>query len=447
MRTNAIPVFGTILLLFCCTCPIWAQPPAEPPALDDANKNLNWRPVNGNRVGTRQVPSSEMRVQPAVAPNVEGVIQLGNRRPPNSNPAGVATHSVIQTGAEESNQGSVANAGGSLVTSRKLDTLPNSAGQVWREYDIRGYTSRVTSTQKPQQAIIDWILRDTGTEMWFNEPLGILSATRDSLFVYHTPEIQDVVRKTVERFSQTRGEVQTMGIRLVTVGNPNWRAAAYSMMQPIDVQSPGVEGWMISKENAALLINQLRRRGDFQQHNMGSLNNHDGQKLTLNRTRPIDFIRSIRWNAAKLPPYDTIPDRIDEGYSLEISSLTSVDGKSVDAVINCRVDQVERLQTVNIDVPSASGRLQRVELKIPQIVSWRLNERFRWSTDQVLLLSCGVVATPTQEKKNGLNLQLFNRSRGRADALLFIDHQGRMRQATVPQNWQRSDLAPVNPRR
>ena len=48
-------------------------------------------------------------------------------------------------------------------------------------------------------------------------------------------------------------------------------------------------------------------------------------------------------------------------------------------------------------VPSLAGGLQRVEIQVPQIVSWRLHERFRWPTNQVLLLSCGVVATPPSE--------------------------------------------------
>ncbi|MBA3484516.1 MAG: hypothetical protein H0T51_22155, partial [Pirellulales bacterium] len=41
-------------------------------------------------------------------------------------------------------------------------TLPNDHGQVWREYDITPYTIRVESTEHPEQAIVDWILRETG---------------------------------------------------------------------------------------------------------------------------------------------------------------------------------------------------------------------------------------------------------------------------------------------
>src|SRR3954452_5834670 len=35
-------------------------------------------------------------------------------------------------------------------------SLPQDKGQVWREYDIRPYTQRVTMTARPEQAIVDW---------------------------------------------------------------------------------------------------------------------------------------------------------------------------------------------------------------------------------------------------------------------------------------------------
>jgi hypothetical protein len=73
------------------------------------------------------------------------------------------------------------------LVSKGEGTLPNDHGQVWREYDISPYSSRVTTTQRPEQAIVDWILRETGTDVWFSEPLGLLNASRNTLRVYHTP--------------------------------------------------------------------------------------------------------------------------------------------------------------------------------------------------------------------------------------------------------------------
>jgi hypothetical protein len=36
--------------------------------------------------------------------------------------------------------------------------------------------------------------------------------------------------------------------------DPNWRESAYPVMQSVPVRSPGVEAWLISKENAAILF-------------------------------------------------------------------------------------------------------------------------------------------------------------------------------------------------
>ncbi len=327
----------------------------------------------------------------------------------------------------------------------QVDNLPNTAGQVWRQYDLRSYTQQISTTKNPQQAILDWILRETGMELWFNEPLGVLSATREQLYVYHTPEIQGVVEKIVDRFLRSGGQPQVVGVRLMTVGNPNWRAGSYSMMQPIDVQSPGIEGWMLTKENAALLVNQLHRRTDYVEHGVGDFTAHAGQKMVINRTRPIDFTRAVRWVQGRFPPYETLTTRIDEGYTMDISSLASSDG-TIEALLRCNVDQVERLQQVDIDVPDNTGGTQSVRIGVPQMVSWKLHERFRWPADQVLLLSCGVVASPSEATGTGLGLQnLFSRSRGRADALLMLEYKGPARQAVPPRTAAQSPLVPVQP--
>ena len=55
-------------------------------------------------------------------------------------------------------------------------TLPSDQGQVWREYDITPYTARVTSTNRPERAIVDWILRETGYEAWHGEAAAVLTA-------------------------------------------------------------------------------------------------------------------------------------------------------------------------------------------------------------------------------------------------------------------------------
>ena len=330
---------------------------------------------------------------------------------------------------------------------RTLNTLPNTAGQIWREYDISPYTKQIPSIENPQQAIIDWILHETGTEMWFNQPLGVLSANKNQLRVYHTPEIHNVVKPIIDRFVRTQGQLQNVDVSLVTVGNPNWRSQSYSILQSIDVQSPGAEAWLVSKENAALLLNGLSKRSDFRQHSGGLLSNHDGQSLTLEKKQPVQFARNLRWgnrgiglggaNSSVLPEISTI----NEGYRLEISYLSSLDNKSIEACVECEVDQVEKLNTVKVNVPDTNGNSVPVNLQIPQLVSWRLKERFRWPADQVLLLGCGVVANP-EPRTSGGGLKLLGNRSDRVEALLFLDYRGPARGASAPATAS-SRLAPI----
>jgi hypothetical protein len=310
-----------------------------------------------------------------------------------------------------------------LKITKGAGVLPNDHGQVWREYDISPYTSRIKEGDRPQQAVIDWIVRDTGTEVWFGEPLGILSASGSTLRVYHTPEMQQRVREIVERLVATGAESHVLNVKLATVGSPNWRARAVSLLKPVDVKSPGVEAWLLSRENAAVLYEQLKPRGDFREHSGPQTQVQNRQSQTLARTQPRTYSRGVQVKG-EFPFYDLIPGRIDEGYSLTISPLMMLDGKSVEAAIECQIDQVEKLVPVAIDVPIGK-QSQRVQIQVPQVASWRLSERFRWPADQVLLLSCGVVANPAPNSAGPLALlNPLGAAGSRADALLLIEHRG-----------------------
>jgi hypothetical protein len=235
--------------------------------------------------------------------------------------------------------------------------------------------------------------------------------------------MHDTVRGVVERFIAAGGQPQVLGMRLVTIGSPSWRSAALPLLRPVDVKSPGVEAWLMSKENAALLFEQLKNRGDFREHGPPKIEIHGGQQQALARTQPRQYTRSVQLKR-EYPFYDLIPGKIDEGYSLEISPLLSLDGQTIETAVSCRVDQVEKLLPLAIDLP-IGGQTQRVQIQIPQVVSWRLSERFRWPANEVLLLSCGVVATPAGGAGGPLSfLNPLGGSGGRADALLLIEHQG-----------------------
>jgi hypothetical protein len=302
-------------------------------------------------------------------------------------------------------------------------TLPNDHGQVWREYDISPYTTRVTGTNRPEQAIVDWVLRETGYEAWHGETVSILSADARSLRVYHTPTTQSIVAEVADRFVNSEAETHAFGIRVISLDSPSWRAKAQRMLRPVNVQTQGVQAWLIAKEDAAVLLGELRKRGDFREHSAPHLLVNNGQTAVATAARTHNYVRGVLLTPEAWPGFQPLTTQIDEGYTLELSPLLSLDGRTIDAVVKCNLDQVEKLQPVMLDVPTPAAPRQRTQIDVPQLASFRLHERFRWPVEQVLLIGCGMVVPPVPGEQQGLRLPLVSTPL-RVDLLIFIESRG-----------------------
>jgi hypothetical protein len=301
-------------------------------------------------------------------------------------------------------------------------TLPNDQGQVWREYDITPYTTRVTSTNRPEQAIVDWVLRETGYEAWHGETVAILSANARALRVYHTPETQAIVAEVADRFVNSEAETHAFSVRVISLDSPSWRAKAQRMMRPVNVQTQGVQAWLLAKEDAALLQGELRKRGDYREHSAPHLLVNNGQTAVATAARTHNYVRGVLLTPEAWPGFQPITTQIDEGYTLELSPLLSLDGRTIDAVVKCNLDQMEKLQPVMLDVPTPAAPRQRTQVDVPQLSSFRLHERFRWPVEQVLLIGCGMVAPPVPAEQ-GFQLPLVS-TPSRVDLLIFLESRG-----------------------
>lgn len=344
--------------------------------------------------------------------------------------------SHAQPGAVPSLENTPPPAAGSSLQNRRTGgapDLPTDAGQYWKTYDLRPYTKELTTVDRPQQAVVDWVLRETGTDVWFTDPFGFLNADRETLRVYHNDQMHDLVNQVYERFVNGTTQPQLYGLKLLAVGNPNWRTRASALMRTVKAQSPGVQAYLLSKENSAMLMALLRGRSDFRELSSVDMVVHNGQAQVLEQVRGRNFIEGYQPVQSAWPPYMPITGDIDEGYRLQLSPLLSMDKQTVDLVVKCNIDQVERLKDVNLDLPLQNGQLYTAQINVPQVASWRLHERFRWPSDQVLLLSCGVVAAP-QGKPDGSLLgrggsllgldKILSPVGDRADALLMIEFRG-----------------------
>jgi len=304
----------------------------------------------------------------------------------------------------------------------RAGSLSNRDGQIWREYDLRAYTSRVTETSQPQQAVIDWVLRETGYESWHSGPMALLHADADVLSCYHTPEVQNVVEGVVDRFINPHAEDTTFALRVISIDNPNWRARAQRMMVSLPVETEGVQAWLLKNEDAALLLAELRKRTDYREHSSPNLMVGNGQSTVVAASRTRSYIRDVTLTGDTWPGFQPEIGQIDEGFSLELNPLASLDGATVDAILKCNIDQVERLRPVVLEVPTTVAPRQRTKIEVPQVSHCRLHERFRWPADHVLLIGLGVVATPVPTDPNPLlNLIPVQMEAPRADLLVMIE--------------------------
>jgi hypothetical protein len=314
-------------------------------------------------------------------------------------------------------------------------SLPNDAGQVWREYDISSYTTRVTTTKRPEQAIIDWILRDTGYEIWHTEPLSVLSAGNRTLRVYQTPEMQKRVGDVVERFINSEAATYTFSMRVVTLDSPNWRMLSQRLLQPIPVRTSGVNAWLLPKENAAIMLGELRRRNDYREHSSPYLMVNNGQSTVVSAMRARPYVRDVIPRGGLPSGFEPATGQVDEGFALDFSPLLAVDRRMIDATIKCEIDQVEKMIPVMVDVPTQAAPRQRTKIESPQMSHYRFHERFRWPVDQVLLIGLGMVALPIPVDGaplvQGLPLPIGN-SPARADLLVFVECKGPAVSASNP---------------
>jgi hypothetical protein len=307
-------------------------------------------------------------------------------------------------------------------------TLPNDGGQVWKEYDISAYTARVTSTKKPEQAIIDWILRETGYEAWHSDPLGVLSANNRSLRVYHTPEMQAVVADLVDRFTSSEAATQTFSMRVITMDSPSWRTKAQPLLRPVPVQTPGVNAWLLAKEDAAIMMAELRRRGDYREHSSPYLMVNNGQSTVVSAMRGRQYSRDVILRPDLPTGAELQPGQVDEGFNIDFSPLLSTDRRMIDATVKCDIDQVEKMIPIMLDVPAQSTARQRIQIEEPQIIHYRFHERFRWPVEHVLLIGMGMVALPVPVDGRPMvpGVPLIGTTPARADLLVFVECKGQL---------------------
>jgi len=312
--------------------------------------------------------------------------------------------------------------------SATMEKIPQEHGQLWREYDITPYTRErrfPTGSPPPEQTVVDWILRQTGTNTWHTAPFGILTADTEKLFAYHTREVQLIVADTVDRFVCPQLWNEACTLRIVTTARPDWLNKGHSQLRPIKIASQGVQGWIVEKTVAQSLLADLGRRSDFRELIPPQPLITHGIQHNVVVKRQRQYLRDVQPNPSVLSGFAEDRVTLDEGVGLTVTPLAVLDGQNMDVNIKLDIVQIERMLTTTIDVTSATNARQRFQLESPQIANFNLDEIVRFPKSMVLLLDLGTVPLPNTLDDNSRNV-LSEIARGvnparRGNVLVFVE--------------------------
>jgi len=302
-------------------------------------------------------------------------------------------------------------------TSWTASDLQAEGGQVMQTYDISPFVKQAGSGS--QKLLVDWVLQETGYSAWHGTQLAAIAADEKSLRCFHVPAMQDRVAEVVARFTTDAASQHRFSVRVIGMGGPTWRGAAVPMLKPIPTATPGVQAWMLSREELAIFLATVGGRSDYRELPTGAVLAANGQPAVISGGRKRPYIQDVSIRPEVWPGWQAVQAEADEGLSLDVHPLLSKDGDSIEAVIRCRIDQIERMAPVVIGSPTPDR--SRVQIEVPQLSSVRVGERFRWPSTHALVVGLGLVPWPVPDPGAGQGPSLFAATAVRRDVVVVVE--------------------------
>lgn len=302
-------------------------------------------------------------------------------------------------------------------TSWTASDLQADGGQVMQSYDISPFVEQAGPGS--QKLVVDWVLQETGYSAWHGTQLAAIAADEKSLRCFHVPSMQGRVAEVVARFTTDAASPHRFSVRVIGMAGPAWRGAAVPKLEPIPTATPGVQAWMLPREELAMLLARVGGRSDFRELPTGAVLAANGQPAVISGGRRRPYIQDVSIRPDVWPGWQAVQAEADEGLSLDVHPLLSKDGDSIEAVVRCRIDQIERMAPVVIGSPTPDR--SRVQIEVPQLSSIRVGERFRWPSTHALVVGLGIVPWPVPDPVAGQGPALFAGNAVRRDVVVIVE--------------------------
>ena len=294
-------------------------------------------------------------------------------------------------------------------------------GQQWRQFDIAGYTGLDHTQSSPQNPVVEWIIRRTGTAPWHGEKIAVLSASRSQVRVYNTTKVLDQVAEVVERFTNAASDYLTVRVRFVAATDTRWRYAVYSRLTPVGGGPQGQQIWTLKAEDAAFVMAQMQVYQGFRLLADEKRELVNGQTFLMKTTEPRGYTGGMARESAVGLGYQPKAEQIEEGVNLRLSPLLTFDGDALDAAIDLSANTVRSFHRTRVIAPREIGPSE-ITIDVPEAGETRLNQTVKgWPLGQTLLISAGIQPGILQPKGGFMNLRLPGTTPTGTELLVFLD--------------------------
>lgn len=293
-------------------------------------------------------------------------------------------------------------------------------GHDWSEFDISRYTELAHAENSPQTAIIEWVMRRTGQDVWHGDKVAVLCASRTRLLAYHNAKVREQVAEMVQRFTRATADQMRLRVRLVVAADPSWRRyVVYSQLNPIKSGPQGQQVWTARVQDAAFILAQMQINQSFRVLYDKTVPLVNGQTHTVKSYVTRDYVAGIQRAGGAGVGFQGGTGQLEEEVVLRLSPLLTYEGDALEAAVDLQTNTVRALHRTRVLAPREVGPAE-MTIDVPEVSETRLHKAFGgWPLNQTLLISAGVQPGILQAKSG-----LWNSLRlppGNTELLAFVD--------------------------
>jgi hypothetical protein len=305
-------------------------------------------------------------------------------------------------------------------TDDSAPTFATEPGFQWKTFDISRYCRLDSKQTNPQKAIIDWIFKRTGINEWHGDKMAVLSASRNQLRAYNSPDVLKQVTEILERFTDSTDDVLSVHVQMIAANDTRWRYAVFSELTPVGSGPQGQQIWTMLARESALVLSSMQIQQGFRKLADQRIEMINGQALTITTKEPRNYAGGMQRDGAA-GGFQPRPEKLDESIILKLSPLLNYDGNMVDAMIDLTVNTVRSFHRTKVIAPRETGNGE-MAIDVPEATETHLDQTVKnWPLGQTLLISAGVHPGILDKKGGWFNLGIPGTYPTSTEVLVFLD--------------------------